>query len=270
MCDLSEITFYKYSATGNDFILFDNRAGHFTGQEVDFFREICQRRTAVGADGVLLIENSSEHDFRMRYFNADGSEATCGNGARSAAHFAFHHRIAASDMTFTVGGEVYSAQVNDQAVKLKMSAAREVNIDVHVVEEAGFEEGGFVNTGVPHFVLFCENLEQVDVNKIGRQYRRHVRFQPAGANVNFVQIVSITKIKLRTYERGVEEETLSCGTGCLASAFLAQLAGRTKLPTEVVTRGGTLLVALDPRDKRLLLTGNVALIYEGKLGKLTE
>ncbi|MFQ5754103.1 MAG: diaminopimelate epimerase, partial [bacterium] len=242
---LTKIPFFKFSATGNDFILIDNREGIFSGDEIEFFQQICQRRTSIGADGVLLIENSAECDFRMRYFNADGSEATCGNGARSAAFFAHHCGIVNQSAVFLVQSERYEAEVKGNMVKLKMPVPRDLMTSVDILEEHDLEEGGFVNTGVPHYVLFGKNIAHIDVDHLGCKYRWHTQFHPEGSNVNFVEVVSQDQIKLRTYERGVENETLSCGTGCVASAYLAAINNKTRLPTEVLTSGGRLRVYRD-------------------------
>ncbi len=265
MNEHSEITFFKLSATGNDFILIDNRQNLVSGLDKGYFRQICQRRTSVGADGVLLIEKCPEYDFRMRYFNADGSEAACGNGARSAAYFACKKGLAGQRLSFMVENESYEAYVKGNIVKLKMPAARDLSQSVGVVEENGFKEGGFINTGVPHYVLFGNDIDEIDVYNLGRKYRLHSKFHPEGTNVNFAEVLSENKIKLRTYERGVENETLSCGTGCVASAYLANIQNKTRFPTEILTRGGKLRILRDEHSERLYLEAEVKLVYEGKL-----
>ncbi len=261
----TNLPFFKFSATGNDFILIDNRAGIFTGEEVEFFQQICQRRVSVGADGVLLFEDSPEYDFQLRYFNADGSQTECGNGARSAAWFAWENGLADRTMKFRFDDAVYEAEVTGNSVKLKLPPARDVRDVVGILNEKDLQLGGFVNTGVPHLVLFGRAVDEYDVQSLGQKYRHHVQFQPAGANVDFVEIISANQIKMRTYERGVEKETLSCGTGCVASAFIANLKKATRFPTEVVTRGGILRVDRDEKSGHLYLEGEVKLVYEGRL-----
>ncbi|MFQ5864396.1 MAG: diaminopimelate epimerase [bacterium] len=266
MKQLSKIPFVKISATGNDFILFDNREERFSGQEVDFFHQICQRRTSVGADGVLLIDKSERHDFRLRYFNADGRESEmCGNGARGAAYYLVQRGIADKEVTFVVNSDVYNASVQGNWVRLKMPSARELQTNVRVVEESFLEEGGFVNTGVPHFVLFTKDLENLDVYSLGKKYRHHSVFHPKGTNVNFVEILRHDQIRIRTYERGIEQETLACGTGAVAAAFIAYLEKKTNMPTEVLTRGGILKVYQEQSGKHLFLEGEVKIVYEGRL-----
>jgi diaminopimelate epimerase len=266
MKQLTKIPFVKISATGNDFILIDNRERLFTGDEVDFFHQICQRRQSVGADGVLLLERNERYDFQLRYFNSDGRESEmCGNGARAAAYYAVQEGIAQKEMAFLVNSQVYEASVQSNWVKLKMPGARDLQNNIGVVEESFLVEGGLVNTGVPHFVLFTTVLDTLDVYSLGKKYRDHPFFQPKGVNVNFVEILTHEKIKIRTYERGVEEETLSCGTGAVASALIACLKKKIKMPSEVLTRGGTLKVYQDRADEHLYLEGEAKLVYQGKL-----
>ncbi|NIR47943.1 diaminopimelate epimerase [candidate division KSB1 bacterium] len=261
----SNIPFFKFSATGNDFILIDNRENILAGDETDFFRTICQRRTAVGADGVLLIENEAQHDFRMRYFNADGTETACGNGARSSAYFAFHQGFAERRMSFVSDDEVYEAEVDCNSVKLRMPQPQDVRETVGIVDEDVLQEAGFVHIGVPHFVLLGTEIGKLNVDELGRKYRKHARFHPQGTNVNFVKVVSPHQVKLRTFERGVEQETLSCGTGCVASAYLLNLKNQARFPIEVLTQGGELRVYSDDERGELFLEGEVKLVFEGKL-----
>lgn len=266
MKQLTKIPFFKISATGNDFILFDNREKLLNGDEVIFIHQICQRRTSVGADGVLLIEKSKERDFRLRYYNSDGCESEmCGNGARGAAYFAFKKGIADKEMSFLVSSDVYKASVQGNWVKLKMPRARDLKKKIGVVEESFLEEGGFVNTGVPHYVLFVKELDSLDVKSLGKKYRQHPVFQPKGTNVNFVEIVTQNNINIRTFERGVEEETFACGTGAVASAYIAYVEKKANMPTEVFTRGGLLKVSQDDSGKHLYLEGEVKIVYEGRL-----
>jgi diaminopimelate epimerase len=308
------IHFTKLSATGNDFILFDNRDGRFRGDEENLFRTLCTRRLAIGADGILLIEPSAEGGgpraegrgqsaegggpraerrgqrldehhalgpqpsalssepsalspphFTMRYFNRDGRESEmCGNGARACAFYAFHHGLAPAEMQFEVSGDLYHAVVSGKKVRLRMQKPWNLNLTPYALEDAGMEEGGYVNTGVPHYILFVPDVDQVDVAKLGVKYRRHPAFQPAGANVNFVSIAGTSNLHLRTYERGVEEETLACGTGTVASALIAHLQKKISFPIHVTTRGGELTVYGDAEFKKLELEGEVRLVYDGE------
>ncbi|MDZ7344941.1 MAG: diaminopimelate epimerase [candidate division KSB1 bacterium] len=260
------IRFAKLSATGNDFILVDNRHRLFRGDEQELFHRLCRRRVAIGADGILLIEHSKQRlaHFTMRYFNRDGRESEmCGNGARACAYYAVHHGLAPAEMRFEVSGDLYEAAVSGSNVRLRMQKPRDLRLLPGIVEEKNMAEGGFVNTGVPHYVLFVAAVESVEVATIGLAYRRHPAFQPAGTNVNFVATAGPSKIQMRTYERGVEEETLACGTGAVAAAIFAHLQQGMPFPIDVITRGGDLRVYGDPTLAQLQLEGRVRLVYQG-------
>ena len=260
------IKFTKLSATGNDFILFDNRDGKFSGKEHSFFQRICQRRISVGADGILLIENSDKFDFSLRYFNSDGHIGEmCGNGARAASFYAATHGIAPAKLSFDVLGVQYRAVVKKSWVKLFMPPPVEIKEYPGAVEEPEFEEGGYLNVGVPHYVLFVPDIKNVDVDNIGRKYRHHKTFQPWGTNTNFVQIIDDSTIRIRTYERGVEEETLACGTGTISSAILANRQKGLKLPIKVHAPGGLLRVNFDTPITAIELDGQVACAYNGEI-----
>jgi diaminopimelate epimerase len=259
------IPFTKLSATGNDFILIDNREKIFTGNEVALFNQLCQRRTGIGADGILLIEKNPACDFTMRYFNADGCESEmCGNGARATAYFAFQHRLAPQNMDFEVSQQLYRAVVTGTTVRLRMRKPAGLQLSPGVLTEPGMTEGGFVNTGVPHYVIFAEDVERADVVGLGRKYRRHTFFAPAGTNVNFVKILGPSRLQMRTYERGVEDETLACGTGTVAAAVIAHLQKHTPFPIAVTAPGGALMVHGDDSLEQLELEGEVTEVFTGQ------
>jgi len=272
------VRFAKLSATGNDFILFDNRENFFHGEVEHLFRALCTRRVAIGADGILLIEHSAKGieqryapcampsaQFTMRYFNRDGrASEMCGNGARASAYYAFRHGIAPAGMQFEVSGDLYHAVVIGNRVRLRMQKPRDLDLTPHALEENRLEEGGYINTGVPHYVLFTSDVEQVDVAGLGVKYRHHAKFQPAGTNVNFAAIDRASHFYLRTYERGVEEETLACGTGTVAAAVFAHLKKQMPFPIHVTTRGGELTVYGDAHLEKLELEGEVRLVYYGE------
>ncbi len=260
------IEFTKLSATGNDFILFDNRTGKFTGDEHDFFRRICQRRRSVGADGILLLGRSQEFHFSLTYYNSDGYIGEmCGNGARAAAYYAVQNRLAPAEVTFDVLGVPYHASVHEHWVRLYLPPPREIIEFPGVVEERDFQEGGYLNVGVPHYVLFVPDVEQIPVEVVGRKYRYHSRFQPWGTNVNFVEVADQQTIKMRTYERGVEAETLACGTGTISAALLARKQKKLSLPITVAARGGVLRVDFDEPLHQITLEGEVQIVYYGQL-----
>lgn len=262
------LSFTKLSATGNDFVLFDNRSALLTGSETAFLAAICARRTGVGADGVLLIENSDSAHFKMRYFNADGRESEmCGNGARAAAFFAFHRGLAPIHCRFEIWGEMYEAVVEGKTVSLLMHPPVELNLEPRAPQHQGVEEWGRARVGVPHYVLRAEDLASVPVEQIGKFYCEHPFFQPEGTNVNFVMRNVIGELEVRTYERGVNAETLSCGTGAVASAYVAHQRLDMAFPITIRTAGGTLTVNLDKRTGRPTLYGEVRMPFTGEVGK---
>ncbi len=268
-----KISFAKLSGAGNDFAIIDNRRGVIPKNEADFVRKVCARRVSAGADGLLLVENSDIADFKMRYFNSDGSEVeTCGNGARCIARFAYMEKIVpSSEMKFETRAGIYGAQVMHHAVKLRMGDAVGMRLDFPIKLENGLHEISFANTGVPHVVYFVDDLEKVDVVKVGRETRHHEDFQPEGTNANFIRVKDEHYLDIRTYERGVEDETLACGTGCIASAIVAAAKGKASSPVVAHTRGDYLLkiyFTLEPQGaKEVFLEGDARVIYRGHLLK---
>ncbi len=270
---MGEVRFTKMSASGNDFIIIDNRNRAVPGDEAAFARSVCRRRLSVGADGVLLVGPSGEPGahFRMRVINADGSEAEmCGNGARTVARFAQREGIAPAGMRFETIAGIISAEVLGEEVRLGMGDPTGLELAFPLTVEGTALEAHFVNTGVPHTVVFVPDLEAVDVVGLGRAIRRHERFQPAGTNVDFVcQGAQPGELALRTYERGVEDETLACGTGAVAAALVAQQAGKVNPPVKVKTRGGTTLTvtfrAHSTGVSEVTLEGDARIIYDGVL-----
>ncbi|HEX9972917.1 MAG TPA: diaminopimelate epimerase [bacterium] len=265
------LKFAKLSATGNDFILFDNRDGKFSGNEHEFFRQICQRRQGIGADGILLIGTSDRYHFSLTYYNSDGHIGEmCGNGARAAAYYSVNHKLSPAKAEFDVLGVAYQAIAEGDWVKLFMPPPVEIREMPGVIEEPGFQEGGYLNVGVPHYVLFVGDVAKIDVEKIGKKYRYHQAFQPWGTNVNFIEILNQSNLKIRTYERGVEQETLACGTGTISAAILAKLQKNAKLPVTVHAPGGDLRVDFDDDMTKILLEGQVKIVYYGQLPPGTE
>ncbi len=232
--------FYKFQANGNDFLLVDDREGLFSAGRKERAR-FCHRHFGVGADGLILLKSSDSSDFDMAYFNSDGRPAEmCGNGGRSIAALAFMKGIAGKEMRFSASDGVHEAKIEDGSadnrifdVSLKMQDVKEVK---------AFDDGWFLNTGVPHFVRFVSSVEDVDVRSMGREIRNDHRFAPNGTNVNFVGTAE-DGLFVRTYERGVEGETLSCGTGVTASALVAAFLKTGKPATNIYTRGGDFQVS---------------------------
>jgi len=266
-----KIPFMKMSGSGNDFILIDHRKPFLDqGLLKAFIRSVCRRRISVGADGLILIERSERADFKCRFYNADGSEAEmCGNGGRCAPRFASLKGIAGSSLTFETLAGILSAQVNGKRVKLEMTKPHDLRLDESIPIEGQEVILSKINTGVPHAVYFLEDLEDVDVFRMGREIRFHPHFAPSGANVNFVQVENSSQLSIRTYERGVEDETLACGTGAVASALIAAFKGWVKSPVSIRTRGGEVLQVYFEIEgmqvKQTFLEGDVHIIYEGEM-----
>ena len=265
------IDFTKMSGTGNDFILIDHRTPFLRKEEMPgFAKAVCERRVSVGADGLILLENSEIADFRWQFLNADGSWAEmCGNGARCAARFAFALGIAPSRMRFETVAGLIEAEVTGQSVKLKMTAPNGLRLQEKLVVNGQEQVVHSLNTGVPHAVLFMEEIHQAPVLDWGRAIRFHEHFQPAGTNVNFVQQQSGNSLIVRTYERGVEGETLACGTGAVSAAIIAGLLGKVRPPVAVTTSGGeqlTIHYTLAGQEiADVYLEGPANFIYEGRL-----
>jgi len=254
------IAFNKYQGTGNDFIIIDNRGEDFNPDDNELVRKLCDRKFGIGADGLILIGASGDHDFEMKYFNSDGFESTmCGNGGRCAADFAIRNHIAPGKMSFRATDGIHNAVSEHGIIRLKMN---------NVTETGQIHGNYFLNTGSPHYVVFTSDLDNLDVFTEGRKIRNSQDFQPGGTNVNFVQITPGSLI-VRTYERGVEDETLSCGTGVTASAIASVLAGHFgRIPVPVVTRGGNLSVEFTVEGneiKNIWLCGPATFVFEGRI-----
>lgn len=242
------IPFSKLNGSGNDFLLIDNREGILRGIDVpEFVGKVCDRSRSIGADGVIFIEPSRRADFRWRFYNADGSRAEmCGNGGRCAARFAVERRIARGSLSFETDAGIIRAAVDGRRVKLQMTPPRGLARSKTLTLGGRKITYSFLDTGVPHAVLFVPDLEKIDLMGTGRGIRRHRAFAPRGTNVDFVQVRNGT-VWVRTYERGVEGETLACGTGAVAAGILAAVHGHVRPPVAVRTRGGeALTIHFDP------------------------
>lgn len=255
-------------ASGNDFIVIDNRKNIFKNPLKETAR-LCEFHTGVGADGVLLVEKSRKGDFKMRIINSDGSEAeACGNGFRCIALYAKEKMGAPAKFTFESLAGLIEGQVKGNRVRVQM-------VQPHGLREADLVVNGhrlhysFINTGVPHTVIFVEGLEKIDVDGLGRAIRNHKNFQPKGTNVNFVEVKGPNLIHVRTYERGVEKETLACGTGSTASAIISGIQGYVKTPVKIKTSGGEMLTVDFKREKdkftNVTLEGEARIVFEGNL-----
>ncbi len=256
-----KVNFYKYQGTGNDFIIIDNRKNNISLSEMQI-NQLCDRRFGIGADGLMLLENHPSLDFNMKYFNADGKESTmCGNGGRCLVAFAKSISLIDKKTNFNAIDGVHKATVNkNNSISLQMqdvSYVRLVNTNY------------FLNTGSPHYVTFRDDIKNIDVYNRGREIRYSAEFSPEGTNVNFVEFQN-DKLFVRTYERGVENETLSCGTGVTASAISASIySDSDKNSYNIITKGGYLNVSFKKQDSNTFsdvwLTGPATFVFNGEI-----
>jgi len=276
---VNDIDFIKMSAGGNDFILIknrDDRSSAFSLQPSDFVKEVCQRKRSIGADGVLLLERSKSCDIKMRVFNPDGSEVEmCGNGARCVALYVA--RWAKSKIKNqkskinieTKAGILEAEVIGDARVRLKMADPKDLRREFGLEIDGERLRVNYIDTGVPHVVCLVDDVDGADVIRLGRVIRHHPEFQPEGTNADFLKVIDPYVIKIRTYERGVEDETLSCGTGAVASAIIAAMVGRVEPPVWVQTKGGDRLrVYFDiegDQVRNVYLEGGAKFIYEGRI-----
>ncbi len=257
--------FLKMVASGNDFIVYDNRRGNFkNGSEIA--ASLCVRTDGVGADGLIFIEKSRKADFKMRIFNPDGSEAEmCGNGIRCAALFKGKNK----SVIETLAGFLKS-EIKEDAIKVKMTDPAKLQLNINLDIDGRIYQVNFVNTGVPHAVCFVEDLEAANVRLLGKVIRYHRDFTPGGANVDFVKVIDQDTIAIRTYERGVEAETLACGTGSVAAALVYHYKFVDTSGSYVVnvnTKGNEVLkVYFDYSDgifRNVWLEGRARIVYKG-------
>ncbi|HBS87416.1 MAG: diaminopimelate epimerase [Bacteroidetes bacterium GWF2_38_335] len=252
------ISFTKYHGAGNDFVLIDNRSGIFDSSNSSLVKQLCDRRFGIGGDGLMLLNSSKSQDFEMKYYNSDGHEGTmCGNGGRCIVAFAKKLGIIGNETNFLAVDGPHYAKMSDNLVSLKMN-------DVSEIKKIG--NNYFVNTGSPHYIEFVENVKSIDVVSLGRKIRNRSEFAPGGTNVNFVSY-SKEQIEIRTYERGVEDETYSCGTGTVAAALVISEAvhpGINELSLQAP--GGILKVSFEKTKhgyRNIMLTGPAAEVFTG-------
>jgi diaminopimelate epimerase len=249
--------FYKYQGTGNDFVMIDNRDKLFPLSQV-YIEHLCHRRFGIGADGLILIENDSAYDFRMVYFNADGNEGSmCGNGGRCAVRFAEDLGIFKNNTKFIAVDGEHSAEANSEVISLKMG-------EVHSLEQN--PEYDFMNTGSPHYISYVADIQAFNIFSEGKKIRYSEEWvNRGGTNVNFVEMINEDTIYVRTYERGVEDETYSCGTGVTASALSANLRFGMQSPINIITKGGSLKVSFEENFQSIYLIGSAVKVFEGSL-----
>jgi diaminopimelate epimerase len=264
------LSFVKMSGTGNDFVMINNMVLGLKADLSKLALRLCNRRFGIGADGIILIEPATEADFTMRIFNSDGSEAEmCGNGSRCAAQFAAAQGIAGSKMKFKTLAGIIEAELNANGAAIKLTGPTGMRKDIPVNVKGIEYMMQSINTGVPHAVLFTDNVDFISVKMLGSAIRYHEAFKPAGTNVNFVQVIDKGTIRVRTYERGVEDETLACGTGATASALLsAAMQGVSGRPVKVIVPGGELMIDFAFKDglfTDVWLIGAVEATFKGEV-----
>lgn len=254
--------FHKYQGTGNDFIMIDNRLGFFPKESVALVEKLCDRRFGIGADGLILLENDADTDFRMVYYNSDGNQSSmCGNGGRCLVAFAKSLGIINDKTTFIATDGLHHATILENgSVSLQMKDVQEVKIEADYI---------FLNTGSPHHVTLVNDIQNLDVKKEGAVIRYSDLYGKAGSNVNFVIQLSENNFLLRTYERGVEDETLSCGTGATATAIAMNAIGKTNSNEIAIdVEGGKLKVSFEKTNtgyENVLLEGPATFVFEGEI-----
>ena len=258
-----KLTFYKYQGTGNDFVMIDNRDLIISKNDTKLINHLCDRKFGIGADGLILLEDPEDEkdDFKMVYFNADGNESSmCGNGGRCLVAFARFLGIIEDTARFTAIDGVHEATVKNGIVSLKMQDVAKISNN---------EDFLFLDTGSPHHVIFSENIGLRDIKKDGAKVRYSERYANGGTNVNFVEPISADSFSVRTYERGVEDETLSCGTGVTAVAIAAYESGKTTSEkVSLITPGGDLSVSFKKSENGysdIWLSGPAEQVFKGEI-----
>ncbi len=262
--------FTKMAAAGNDFIVVDNRSGVIGNDAAKIAKKLSERKYSIGADGLILLDKSKKADVKMRIFNPDGSQAQmCGNGVRCAAKFLADHKMKKGRLSIETLAGIIGAEVRKNIVTAKLAKPKSLKLNFSLQVNGRNEILNFIDTGVPHAVKFVDSLRGVDVDRFGREIRRHPYFAPRGTNADFVCLGSQNTIEVRTYERGVEGETLSCGTGSTAAALVAAALKGLKSPVLVRTKGGEILKVYFSRKggkfSDVCLEGPVQTTFEGRV-----
>ena len=263
-----DIIFTKAVASGNDFIIIDNKNGELDTRQLDYSsiaRDLCRRRFSIGADGLLVLENSDKADFLMRIINPDGSEVTmCGNGARCSALNGW-----GEDLVIETGAGIINAEVREDNVKLKMSDPKDIKLGIKLGIGSNIVDVHYIDTGVPHVVHIVDDIENYPVRDMGRKIREHSLFAPEGTNADFIGDVEEGRASVRTYERGVEDETLACGTGITASAVILGLLEHVSSPVKLKAKSGDVLSVYykvsGNKVSDVYLEGKASIVCEGKI-----
>lgn len=275
--DILEIEFTKIEGAGNDFVLIDNRSENIKFGVNELAKMICERHSGIGADGLIIIENSTEAEFKMRYINSDGSEGgMCGNGGRCAAQFVLLENPQNCTVKFEALNNIYKAERTNKNIKLWMQQYSDLTPNIKIRYQNEEIKINYINTGAPHVVIMLselpnslrDSLYTMDINTIGRYIRYHSKFAPLGTNVNFVEEINKQKIAIRTYERGVENETLACGTGAVASAILSAIKFEWHSPIEIFTKSKNKLIVhfniAENNISDVALEGPAKVVFKGK------
>jgi diaminopimelate epimerase len=275
---MKKIIFTKMSGAGNDFIVIDKRENNSLQISTELLRNLCDRRSGIGADGMITIDDDKNSDFKMNYFNADGTTGSlCANGARCAILFASEAGFLKSKLTDFISNDVeYKGEIlNDSEIKFFLNPPRKIKYNFKVKADGRLINVHYADTGSPHVVIdideserFLSSLEKVPVERLGREIRYLPEFAPDGTNVNFIDVKE-NRIAIRTYERGVEAETLSCGTGSVAAAIIAFVTHKINPPIELVTKGNEKLFVNfeveNSRVRNLSLTGPARIVFTGEI-----
>jgi diaminopimelate epimerase len=266
---MKKIDFTKMVATGNDFIVIDARKPDFNTSLSTLAKSLCHRRTGIGADGLIIVGQSQKADFSMRIFNPDGSEPDmCGNGSRCIAFYAKQQGIARGSMSIETKAGLLSAKVSGNKVKINMTDPKGINLDIKLKLRDKAYKLYYINTGVPHAVCFVDKLDSIDLDCFGKAVRYHHMFMPEGVNVNIIKSGNNSSLSIRTYERGVEAETLACGTGAAASALISSCLKKFKSPVRVRAKGGDLTIYFK-REKNIFydvfLEGEAKTVFTGRI-----
>ena len=257
-----QLEFYKYQGTGNDFVMVDNRSEFFPKKDIKLIEKLCDRRFGIGGDGLILLENDSVTDFKMVYYNSDGNQSSmCGNGGRCLVAFAKKLNVIQNNTTFIATDGLHHATITDNGlVSLQMIDVTKVKINPEYV---------YMNTGSPHHVQIVEDLENYDIKGNGARIRYGDLYGKEGSNINFVKQIDKNTFSLRTYERGVEDETLSCGTGATAVAIAMNVLGKTNdSSVNLNVQGGKLIVSFDKNDSiftQVTLKGPAEFVFKGTI-----
>ncbi|MCM8784679.1 MAG: diaminopimelate epimerase [Candidatus Omnitrophica bacterium] len=257
--------FLKIAGSGNDFVVVDNRKNLIRNKK-SLAIKLCDRKFGIGADGLLLLENSKNADFKMRIFNPDGSEAEmCGNGLRCILRFIYEKSISKKkNLNIETKAGILEGKIKGKIIKVRMKVVNSPKLNIEIPIENFKIIGNFVNTGVPHTVIFVDDVEKVNLEEIGPKIRYNKIFGESGTNVDWVEIVKNGIIRIRTYERGVEGETLSCGTGACASAIITSIKEKFKSPIFVITKSKEILkVYFDKDFEKIYLEGKTLLTFKG-------